>query len=228
MYFRGAMGKNKLRRFAENETFPNLFQPRMVFPPVDHPMKGHWGEQVFGNSNPLTLELGCGRGEYTVGLTALHPERNFVGIDWKGARLWRGAKTTFELGQRNAAFLRIMIGNIRWFFAPEDRVDTIWVTFPDPQLTSGGERKRLTGPRFLDYYRMFMPKHGVVNLKTDSRPLYDYTSELAATQGLKVLKQTHDLYQSDIVDPVLAIRTTYESRWLAAGLPICYLQFEIG
>lgn len=222
------MGKNKLRRFAENETFPNLFQPQMIFPPADHALKGHWGEEFFGNDHPVTLELGCGRGEYTVGLSVMFPERNFIGVDWKGARLWRGAKTTLERGQKNAAFLRIMIGNIRWFFAPEDRVESIWVTFPDPQLASSGERKRLTGPRFLDYYRTFLPKHGIINLKTDSRPLYDYTAEVVAAQGLKVLRQTHDLYNSPPVDPVLSIRTTYENRWLAAGLPICYLQFEIG
>lgn len=221
------MGKNKLRRFAENETFPHLFQPKMSFPLVDHPLKGRWLVDFFKNDHPITLELGCGRGEYTVAMSAMYPERNFIGIDWKGARLWRGAKTTLERGQSNAAFLRIMISNISAFFSSQDKVQEIWITFPDPQLEQRRERKRLTSPRFLDLYRSFAAPGCVVNLKTDSLPLAEFTLDVLREQQLPVLLQTSDLYSEPWVDQVLSIKTTYENIWLAKGAKINYIKFQL-
>jgi len=221
------MGKNKLKRFSENATFPHVFQPRMEFPMPDHPLKGKWLTDFFKNEQPLTLELGCGRAEYTVGLSGMFPERNFIGIDWKGARIWRGAKTTFEKGQTNTAFLRIMIGSIAALFSLEDRVEEIWITFPDPQPRESREHKRLTSQVFLDRYRSFAAPGCTVNLKTDSKPLYDYTLEVVRSQGLPIEKMTDDLYGSGLDDEVLSIRTTYEKIWLARGSKICYLRFQL-
>jgi tRNA (guanine-N7-)-methyltransferase len=221
------MGKNKLKRFAENADFPHVFQPRMQFPMPDQPLKGRWLRDFFRNENPITLELGCGRAEYTVGLSGMFPERNFIGIDWKGARIWRGAKTTHERGQTNAAFLRIMIGTIQAFFSKEDRVEEIWITFPDPQPRESREHKRLTSPRFLEWYRSFAAEHCAVNLKTDSKPLYDYTLEVVREQGLTIEAMTDDLYGSGAVDEVLSIKTTYEKIWLEKGSKICYLRFRL-
>jgi tRNA (guanine-N7-)-methyltransferase len=221
------MGKNKLKRFAENSTFPHVFQPRMEFPMPDHPLKGKWQTDFFKNSHPLTLELGCGRAEYTVGLSAIFPARNFIGIDWKGARIWRGAKTTLDNGQTNTAFLRIMIGTIAAFFSKEDQIKDLWITFPDPQPRDSREHKRLTSPEFLERYRSFADADCVVHLKTDSHPLYAYTLEVVRAQGLSVLAATDDLYASDLVDEVLSIKTTYEKIWLAQGDKICYLRFKL-
>lgn len=221
------MGKDKLKRFAENATFPHVFQPRMQFPMPDHPLKGKWLSDFFKNDGPITLELGCGRAEYTVGLSGMFPERNFIGIDWKGARIWRGAKTTLERGQTNTAFLRIMIGSIEAFFSPADRVDEIWITFPDPQPRDSREHKRLTSPQFLQHYRTFAAPGCTINLKTDSKPLYDYSLEVVREQGLPVEKMTDDLYASSFVDEVLSIQTTYEKIWLSKGSKICYLRFRL-
>ncbi len=221
------MGKNKLRRFAENEEFPHVFQPRMMFPMPDHEYKGKWQPDFFHNANPLTLELGCGRAEYTVGLSALYPNRNFIGVDWKGARIWRGAKTTFDNGQSNVAFLRIMIGTIEAFFSPQDDVREIWITFPDPQPRESREHKRLTSPWFLDRYRRFAAPDAVINLKTDSRLMYDYTLSVIQEQGLVIEQMTDDLYGSGHVDEVLSIKTTYESIWLKKGAKICYVRFRL-
>ena len=193
----------------------------------DHPLKGKWQTDFFKNSHPLTLELGCGRAEYTVGLSAIFPARNFIGIDWKGARIWRGAKTTLDNGQTNTAFLRIMIGTIAAFFSKEDQIKDLWITFPDPQPRDSREHKRLTSPEFLERYRSFADADCVVHLKTDSHPLYAYTLEVVRAQGLSVLAATDDLYASDIVDEVLSIKTTYEKIWLAQGDKICYLRFKL-
>jgi len=193
----------------------------------DHPLKGKWQTDFFKNSHPLTLELGCGRAEYTVGLSAIFPARNFIGIDWKGARIWRGAKTTLDNGQTNTAFLRIMIGTIAAFFSKEDQIKDLWITFPDPQPRDSREHKRLTSPEFLERYRSFADADCVVHLKTDSHPLYAYTLEVVRAQGLSVLAATDDLYASDLVDEVLSIKTTYEKIWLAQGDKICYLRFKL-
>ncbi len=220
------MGKDKLKRFKENESFTNLIQPKLEWPPVDHELKGKWKINYFKNDNPIILELGCGRGEYTVNLGELFPDKNFIGVDWKGARLWRGAKTAFENKMHNIAFLRIQIQNIATYFAI-DEVDEIWITFPDPQMQTTRERKRLTCPRFLNTYRRFMKADGFVNLKTDSKLFYDYTLEVIAEQNLKISKQTEDLYNSVLADEVLSIKTTYEKMWLKDGLKICYVRYGI-
>ena len=219
------MAKNKLRRFDENATFPNLIQSGISYPPVDHELKGRWKNTFFGNDNPIVLELGCGRGEYATNLAKLFPEKNFIGIDWKGARLWRGAKTGIEEKIGNVAFLRIQIQNISSFFS-QDEVDEIWITFPDPQILKTGVKKRLTSPRFLNLYRRFMVKDGVVNLKTDSRFFYDYTAEVIKEEKLEVLIATDNLYEKE-QDEVLSIKTTYEKMWLKDGARICYLRFRI-
>ena len=220
------MGKDKLRRFAENETFPNLIQPLMTYPPLDHELKGKWHENFFHNQAPIVLELGCGRGEYTVNLAEKFPEKNFIGIDWKGARLWRGAKTGVENQIKNMAFLRIQIENIASFFGP-DEVDEIWITFPDPHLRERDDQKRLTSHRFLNLYRQFLKPNGFVNLKTDSRFLYDFTLEVIQDQNLPIKIHTDHLYQSEFADDVLSIKTTYEKIWLKEGLNICYLKFSL-
>ena len=217
--------KRKLARFAENETFPHLFQPRM-FPPVDHELKGKWHSAFFKNEHPIVLELGCGRGEYTVNLAEKFPDKNFIGIDWKGARLWRGAKTSFENKMSNVAFLRIMIQNIGNYFS-EDEVSEIWITFPDPQPQLSRERKRLTSPRFLNLYRQMLKKGGIIHLKTDNKPFYDYTIQVIKENNLRNIYSTDDLYHSDAGDEILGIKTTYEKMFLEKGFKICYLKFSL-
>ncbi len=220
------MGKDKLKRFAENLTFKNLLQPMVVYPPADDPIKGNWGEVFFRNNNPIILELGCGRGEYTINLAEKFPDKNFIGIDWKGARLWRGAKTGVENKMANVGFLRIQIQVINSFFA-ENEVDEIWITFPVPHMLKTDERKRMTSPRFLDSYRKLMTRDGIVHLKTDSRELYDYSTEIVKEQNLQINKSSSDIYSDYNDDEILSIKTTYEKLWLKEGAKICYLSFKI-
>lgn len=220
------MAKTKLRRFAENDTFPHLIQQGKGYPLSDHSLKGNWNRVFFKKDAALVLELACGRGEYTINLSQKFPEKNFIGIDWKGARLWRGAKTVAEENLKNVGFLRIQILNILNYFS-KDEVDEIWITFPDPHLLQSREQKRLTSQRFLNLYRQFMRPGGIINLKTDSKALYDFTLEVIAEQNLEILKQTDDVYASDLLDDILSIQTTYEKIWLKEGLKICYLQYRI-
>ena len=220
------MGKDKLKRFKENLTFTNLIQPKICFPPEDDKLKGNWKKNFFKNNNPIVLELGCGRGEYTLTLASKFPEKNFIGIDWKGARLWRGAKTAFESKMSNVGFLRIQIQNISSYF-DTDEVDEIWITFPDPQMLKSGERKRLTSLRFLNLYRRFMIRQGIVNLKTDSKPLFDYTISVIESEKNKILFSSDDLYSAIHEDEILSIKTTYEKIWLKDGAKICYVSFQI-
>ena len=220
------MGKDKLRRFAENENFPNLIQPNFSYPPADHELKGKWHKDFFKNENPIIVELGCGRGEYAVNLAEKFPEKNFIGIDWEGARLWRGSKTGVENKISNLGFVRMQIQNCTTLFNPNE-VSEVWITFPDPNLEESRAKKRLTSPRYLDLYRKFMKADGIVHLKTDSRAFYDYTLEMIAEQKLTIFKHTNDLYNSEILDDVLSIKTTYEKMWLKDGLKICYLQFSL-
>ncbi|MCX6274545.1 MAG: tRNA (guanosine(46)-N7)-methyltransferase TrmB [Bacteroidetes bacterium] len=217
--------KRKLARFAENETFPHLFQPKM-FPPVDHPLKGKWHTDFFKNENPIVLELGCGRGEYTVNLAEKFPEKNFIGVDWKGARLWRGAKTVQENKMTNVAFLRIMIQNILNHFS-KDEVSEIWITFPDPQPQSTRERKRLTAPRFLDQYKQILKAGGIIHLKTDNKPFYEYTLGVIEENKHHKIYSTDDLYHSDADNEILGIKTTYEKIFLEQGSKICYVKFTL-
>jgi len=219
------MAKRKLQRFAEMETFTNVLQPRFdeVFG-KDHERKGNWKNVYFGNDHPLTLELGCGKGEYTIGLANRNPGRNYVGVDIKGARIWKGARRAFHEGMNNVAFIRTRIELIGSFFGTSE-VDEIWLTFPDPQLKK--KRKRLTSPVFLNLYRKFLRNEGCIHLKTDNARLYQYTLELAEYNDFRVIYKISDLYNSDIVDDILSIRTFYEEQFLAQGLKIHYLCFTL-
>lgn len=219
------MAKNKLAKFAEMEQLENVFQPRHkdIFR-TDHPLKGKWGKEVFRNDHPIVLEIGCGKGEYTVGLGQLFPEKNFIGIDIKGARMWHGAKTALEQNITNAVFLRIYAEMLESVFDSEE-VSEIWITFPDPQMAKA--RKRLTGSRFLTLYKKILKKDGQIHLKTDSPFLYTYTSELIRINKLKCDLQTNDLYGSQIDDKILGIKTFYEQQWLSRGKKIKYLRFSL-
>lgn len=220
------MGKNKLQKFSDMETFGCVLQyPRHILIEKGFPYKGKWNTEFFSRSNPITLELGCGKGEYTVGLAESNPGRNYIGVDIKGARMWKGAKKVEEKGMDNAAFLRTEIEQISQFFGPGE-IDEIWITFPDPQMQKA--RKRLTSSRFLSNYRTFLNPKGVVNLKTDSPFLYEYTKRLAETNGFEILKITDDLYGSGLADPVTSIKTFYEQQWLSRGKTIKLISFRIG
>lgn len=212
------MGKNKLKKFADMDSFRCALQyPREVLLAEGFPYYGKWNGDFFKNDGPITLELGCGKGEYTVGLAKANPGRNYVGVDIKGARMWSGARTVEEQQIPNAAFLRAEIENIDRFFAPGE-VDEIWITFPDPQMQKA--RKRLTSTRFLRMYGKFLKPGGVINLKTDSPFLYEYTRRLAELNGFEILAITDDLYGSGMADPVSSIQTFYESQWLSRGKKI--------
>lgn len=226
------MGHDKLRKFAENETFSCLLQPSAqelladgYFHLRDHAVKGHWAER-FGNDRPIVLELGCGKGEYTVALAERDPERNYIGVDIKGARLWKGAKYTTEHALPNVAFLRTRVEFISAFFAPGE-VSEVWLTFSDPQYRS--ENSRLCSPLFLERYRNFLRPGGIIHLKTDSRFLHEYARAVCAANGLQVLACTQDLYAGpDGIQPVVReVKTFYENLFLQQGYPITYLSFVI-
>ena len=221
------MGKDKLRKFRENLTFACFVQPEFdeVFR-QDHPLKGHWHEAFFHNDRPIVLELGCGKGEYTVALAERDPSRNYLGIDIKGARMWRGAKTATERGMANVGFLRTRIEFINSLFA-EGEVAEIWITFPDPQLKTRRAKKRLTSPLFLDCYAQFLAPGGWINLKTDSQHLYRYTGEVIRRCGLRCEVSNPDIYGSGFADKVLSIKTAYEQMFLDRGLPITYTRFTL-
>lgn len=214
------MGKDKLRKFAEVSTFENVVQldAGMAF-------KGKWAADFFGNNNPVILELACGKGEYTVNLAKLFPEKNFIGVDYKGNRIWRGAKTALEDGIRNVGFLRIQIETILDHFA-EGEIDEIWITFPDPQPQDSREKKRLTNPTFLAKYKILLKQGGIMHLKTDNDGFYAYTVEQIEALGLPKFKETTDLYKSDLVDQVLSIKTYYERKYLADNKNINYVQWS--
>ncbi|WP_207533666.1 tRNA (guanosine(46)-N7)-methyltransferase TrmB [Desertivirga arenae] len=213
------MGKDKLRRFAEVDTFPNVLQ-------LDEgkSFKGYWKVNHFHNNNPLILELACGKGEYTVNLAKLFPDKNFIGVDYKGNRIWRGAKTALEENINNVAFLRIQIENILDYFEPGE-VSEIWITFPDPQPQLSREKKRLTYPAFLEKYKTILEPGGIMHLKTDNDGLHEYTREKIEQLGLKLHARTEDLYKSELVDEVLSIKTYYEKKYLADDKNINYLKF---
>jgi len=222
------MGKDKLRRFRENRTFGCFVQP--AFDEVfrrDHPLKGHWARDFFRNDRPIVVELGCGKGEYTVALAQRDPSRNYIGIDIKGARMWRGAKTATERQMANVGFLRTRIEFLGSLFA-EGELCEIWITFPDPQLKSRRAKKRLTAPFFLALYARLLRSDGTIHLKTDSQHLYAYTQEVIRRYGLKCEVANPDIYSSGCADEVLSIRTAYEERFLGMGLPITYTRFSLG
>ena len=214
------MGKDKLRKFAEIETFANVYELD-----AGKSLKGKWSKMHFKNDAPLVLELACGKGEYTVNLAQLFPAKNFIGIDYKGNRIWRGAKTAIEEGINNVAFLRIQIEQILDYFEA-DEVSEIWITFPDPQPQLSREKKRLTAPRFLEKYKVILQESSPINLKTDNDDFYAFTLETIEQLGLKLHVRTEDLYRSDLVDEVLAIKTYYEKKYLAHDKNINYVRFS--
>lgn len=207
------------------ERFKCVLQyPREELLRLGFPYAGKWNTEVFATAAPLVLELGCGRGEYTVALAKSDSARNYVGIDIKGARMWTGAREVEEQGIANAAFLRCEIENINHFYAPGE-VDEIWITFPDPQMKK--TRKRLTSTRFLELYRQILKPGGIINLKTDSPFLYEYTRRLVELNALEVIACTDDLYESGLVDPVTSIKTYYEQQWLSRGKKIKLISFRL-
>ena len=236
------MSKGKLAKFADMATYSNVFQyPYSVMSDVPFAMRGHWHEQYFGNDNPIILELGCGKGEYTVELAMRHPDQNFIGVDIKGARMWTGATQALQKGLPNVAFLRTNIEIIDRFFA-QDEVEQLWLTFSDPQMKN--PRKRLTSTYFLARYRNFLKDRGIVHLKTDSNFLFTYTTLLAKHNSLPVITSTDDLYAavtvertaqdqpfpgvsdqlSSCLEQVASIQTYYEQMWLSRGISIKYIQ----
>ncbi len=219
------MAKHKLAQFQENLSFAHLIQPSFdeVFG-CDYHLKSHWAEKVFKNTNPIVLELGCGKGEYAIGLSEKFPQKNYIGVDIKGARLWRGAKTVQEMNMPNVVFLRSRIEFIKSVFA-NDEISEIWVTFPDPQPKRF--KKRLTSSKFLNYYRNFLCDGGLVHLKTDNDMLYEYTHELVKYNNLKIRTSTPNLYAVGSEDEILSIRTFYESQYLAKGKTINYISFHL-
>ena len=214
------MGKDKLRKFAEIETFANVYELD-----AGKSLKGKWSKMHFKNDAPLVLELACGKGEYTVNLAQLFPAKNFIGIDYKGNRIWRGAKTAIEESIYNVAFLRIQIEQILDYFDANE-VSEIWITFPDPQPQISREKKRLTAPRFLEKYKVILQESSPINLKTDNDDFYAFTLETIEQLGLKLHVRTEDLYRSDLVDEVLSIKTYYEKKYLAHDKNINYVRFS--
>ena len=224
------MGKNKLARFAENKILPNVFQPTRDEALDHYPLKGKWRSEVFKNENPIVLELGCGKGEYSVGLAKSFPEKNFIGIDIKGARFWFGAKEAVEKNLNNVAFLRTQIELVDCFF-DHDEVDEIWITFPDPQIKYRRTKHRMTHPDFLDRYKKILKKDGIVHLKTDSEFLHGYTLGLLQGQGHEIISAHHDIYGAPEYEPgtplLREIKTYYEGLFSAKGKTITYLKFRI-
>jgi tRNA (guanine-N7-)-methyltransferase len=221
------MSKNKISRFAELKTFSNVIESDIteVFT-KNHRLKGKWSDELFRNSQPIILELGCGKGEYTVKLAEKYPDKNFIGIDIKGARMWVGARIALEKELKNVLFLRTKIEFISSFFE-DGEIDEIWITFPDPQETRNRRNKRLTSSFFLKKYKSFLKRDGIINLKTDNNKLYNYTFNLAKKNHFKILTWTNDLYQSDHLDKTHEIKTFYEQMFLEEGKPIHYLQFTL-
>ena len=210
--------KGKLQKFAEVTAFSNCYERATE-------LKGKWATHVFKNDNPITLELACGKGEYTLGLAKRFPDRNFIGVDIKGNRIWKGAKYALENNMHNVAFHRIMIGNIEDYFALGE-IDEFWITFPDPQHAK--KRKRLTNPMFLERYRNISNPHPIMNLKSDSTRFYEYTKEVIAEQSLEIIENNDDIYQWNAIPEYLDnIQTFYEKMWLEDGKKIKYLKYRL-
>jgi tRNA (guanine-N7-)-methyltransferase len=220
--------KNKLKRFRENETFANVFQPTREEVSTDNfALKGKWNADFFKNDHPVILELGCGKGEYSVGLAEKYPNKNFVGIDIKGARFWRGAKTAVDKGMHNVAFVRTQIELIDHLFAANE-VDEVWITFPDPQIKYKRTKHRMTNSEFLQLYKKILKPDGIVNLKTDSEFMHGYTLGLLHGEGHEVLYANHDVYKNEgSPSEVIEIQTFYEKQYLEVNKAITYIRFKI-
>jgi tRNA (guanine-N7-)-methyltransferase len=243
------MGKNKLARWQELDSFTNVIQPETAgIAEKDHTIKGNWNIDIFKNRNPIILELGCGKGEYSVALAEMFPENNFIGVDIKGARMWRGAKISNERKMTNAAFLRTRIEFIDRFFS-EDEVDEIWITFPDPHPGARNANKRLTSLWYLNKYIKFLKNNGIIHLKTDNVELFQYTRSVIKANNLEELFSSDNLYSQELksddiingvadslslpnerqlfVHNILSINTFYEKQFLAKGMKITYLAFKL-
>ncbi|MFU8843089.1 MAG: tRNA (guanosine(46)-N7)-methyltransferase TrmB [Bacteroidales bacterium] len=218
--------KKKLQHFAENATFPHLFQLSYDELITGFHLKGKWRSMYFRNNHPVVVELGCGKGEYTVHLAARYPEKNFIGIDRKGARIWKGAKATFETNMPNVSFLRANIELIPQIFG-EDEVDEIWITFPDPHPKPKSASRRLTSSSFIEKYRKILRRDGVIHLKTDHFSLFEFTRQEISKYNHTLLFSTDDLYNSGYMGDVMGIKTFYEEKFLASEGRICYLQFSL-
>ena len=220
------MGKNKLRKFSEMENFKNVVQPETYHLTDDISLKGTWNKNFFKNENPIVLELGCGKGEYSVSLAERYPEKNFIGIDIKGNRMWKGATDSIKMGLENIAFLRIRIENIEKCFS-ENEISEIWITFPDPQIKKRREKKRLTHPMFLKKYSSFLQKEGIINLKTDSQFLYGYTLGIIEGHKHKLLDCVEDIYGVHQLRKDMDVKTHYEKIYLEKETPIAYTKFSL-
>lgn len=223
------MGKNKLARFEENRILPNVIQPTRAEALDNFHLKGKWRSEIFKNENPIVVELGCGKGEYSVGLAKAFPEKNFIGIDIKGARFWFGAKEATEKNMKNVAFLRTQIELLDCFFE-ENEVDEIWITFPDPQIKYRRTKHRMTHPDFLERYRKVLKPEGIVHLKTDSEFLHGYTLGILQGSGHKILTAHHDIYGAPEYEPntehLREIKTYYEELFSSKGKTITYIKFR--
>ncbi len=222
------MGHSKLERFAQINTFSNVFQPdRLDVAGNTFELKGKWHTDYFKNTNPIIVEFGCGKGEYTVGLSQLVPEKNFIGVDVKGNRMWNGAKKSLENNYQNVGFVRTDIRECYKLFG-KNEISEIWITFPDPQLRESRASKRLTHLEFLTRYKTFLQPDGIIHLKTDNEYLYTYTKQVLEEIGAEILVATDNLYKDSLAtDPILSIKTYYEGLFTQKGFSICYLQFRL-
>lgn len=220
------MGKKKLQQYKDINNYENLIQYSFEEIQKGIQYKGNWKKEYFKNNKPITLELGCGKGEYTIGLARKYPEKNFIGIDIKGARLWRGATTALEEKLKNILFIRSPIEFLEYYFDVGE-IDEIWITFPDPHPKTPRIRRRLTFPRFLKMYKTILVKNGIVHLKTDNQLLFDYTFNLLKELNLEIISHTRDLYHSGFDDDILLIKTFYEEKYLKDNISIKYLKFRI-
>lgn len=218
------MARKKLFRFEDNKTLPNLFQPDYQELVEGFFLRGKWRELYFKNNNPIVLELGCGKGEYTVGLASHYTEKNFIGLDLKGSRMWVGCTAAIEKGLKNVGFIRRHISGIPLLFG-KNEVDEIWITFPDPHLRKSDAKRRLTSPEFITRYNEILKPGGIIHLKTDSEPLWEYTMNVVKENNFKLVDSSSDVYKDKTEGAVTKFQTYYEKIWLEQGLSIKYVSF---